>query len=53
MCIEGEIMKPEKADYMRISELIRVKLQTAKVKFILSSESFLVMLYWLLTQKMY
>lgn len=43
----------KKADYIRISELIRIKIKTAKVKFLFLSKSYLAMIYWLLTQKMY
>ncbi len=43
----------KKANYIKISKLIRVKIKAAKVKFLLLSESCLVMIYWLLTQKMY
>lgn len=46
-------MKFKKADYIRISELIKIKIETAKVKFLLLFESCLVMIYWLLTQEMY
>ncbi len=40
-------------NYIQISEKIKIKIRTAKVKFLISFETNLKVIYWLLTQKIY